>query len=807
VTNYVAGINKYICEAQPLRPDCSAAQRRQIEGNNGSSPAEKLPGGYGAIAPNGLPGEQPLPRLWKVTDVIATASLIGGIFGKGGGREVDAAKVLEEAIARFGGQGRAVFGDFRRAEDAEAPTTASGAFPYRVPPTSVDPDSVGLPDAGTLADSPVLAGSGGSGSGLPGGIFGLLGGASNALLVAADESESGRPVTVFGPQTGYFSPQLLMEIDIHAPPSRAANGSPRQGIDARGATFAGVNLYVQLGRGRNYAWSATSAGQDIVDTFALELCDPPGGATDGYRFRGSCLEFEVLERQNQWFPNGADQSAPGSETLTTRRSKLGLEVARGEIGGVPHVYVLLRSTYFHEADSALGFVDFNDPERMATPEGFEQAASKIGFTFNWFYANRDDVAYFNSGNNPVRKGASDPSFPVRACPDESDPCDFEWQGWDPDSTGASPNKFVADYTPLEQHPQTLNPAFITSWNNKQAPQYRAADDNFSYGPVHRSQPLDDRIRAGIAGGAKMSLAELVDAMEDAGTVDLRGDKVLPFALRVLRSEPESDAALRDAITALDAWRAEGAHRRDRDDDGVYEHSGAIKIMDAWWPRWIEAQFKPALGAGLYDALVSMMGLDDEPGPIGSAYINGWYGYAQKDLRTLLGDDPPDSFSRTYCGAADQSDTASLAKCRAVLRDALADAVAASEASVYPDGSCEDEDGSQQSAQYCQDAIEHTAVGAITQPPIHWVNRPTFQQAVEVGARRAQGTGVKDEPEEGETLASGPQDAPDVGGNARRRVPAPSASGDLPFTGFLVAVVALAGAAALLGGRALRRRLR
>ena len=41
----------------------------------------KLPAEYAAF------GKTPQP--WKVTDVIATASLIGGIFGKGGGRRGD----------------------------------------------------------------------------------------------------------------------------------------------------------------------------------------------------------------------------------------------------------------------------------------------------------------------------------------------------------------------------------------------------------------------------------------------------------------------------------------------------------------------------------------------------------------------------------------------------------------------------------------------------------------------------------------------------------------------------------------------
>jgi hypothetical protein len=74
---------------------------------------------------------------------------------------------------------------------------------------------------------------------------------------------------VFGPQTGYFMPQLLVEKDVHGP-----------GIDARGVAFAGSDIYVQLGRGPSYAWSATSASADNVDQFVLKLCEPGGGTAD-----------------------------------------------------------------------------------------------------------------------------------------------------------------------------------------------------------------------------------------------------------------------------------------------------------------------------------------------------------------------------------------------------------------------------------------------------------------------------------------------------------------------------------------------
>ena len=312
--------------------------------------------------------------------------------------------------------------------------------------------------------------------------------------MSARESQSGKPIAVMGPQTAYFAPQLLLDVDVHGP-----------GIDARGATFAGVSLYVLLGHGRDYAWSATSAGQDIIDTFALPLCEPDGSAPSvdsmHYLFRGQCTAIEVLEKTNNWTPSPADDTPPGSETLHAERTKLGLVTARATLRGKPVIYTKLRSTYFHEADSALGFVELNDPSKIRGPEDFQRAASKIGFTFNWFYVDHSHIGYFNSGNNPVRAARTSSHFPVSGR--------FEWRGWNPDLWSAS-------YTPASRHPQAIDQAFLANWNNKQARGYRAADDNFGYGSVYRSQSLSDRIRKGTRGSKKMSLVQLIDAMEVGG---------------------------------------------------------------------------------------------------------------------------------------------------------------------------------------------------------------------------------------------------------------------------------------------------
>jgi len=740
VENYVDGVNRYIAEAEADR-------------------AEKMPSEYVAINRQG-------PEPWKGTDLVATASLVGGIFGKGGGRELDNALLLQAAQKRFkdDATGREVFDDFKRSEDPEAPTTAKGSFPYLDPPSggAGSGSGAGLPTPGSVEKAKVSRGAVGS-EGAPspnnlpalGGLDRLRsapGSASNALLVSGANTPSGHPVTVFGPQTSYFSPQILMEQDVHAPT-----------LDARGAAFPGVNLYVQLGRGRDYAWSATSASQDITDTYAVDACDfdGDGDVKDGYKFRGSCEKIEHLERDNVWVPNAATGLTAGSERLVTERTKLGLVVGRGKIGEQEVLYTALRSTYRHEIDSARGFSDYNDPDKMKDAADFKRAAYKIGYTFNWFYTDDRHIAYFNSGNNPERPQGIDHNLPVRGTQQ------FEWRNFGPD-------RLTADYTPPGQHPQADDPPYLTSWNNKQAPDYRAADDEYAYGSVFRSEPLDDRIQKGIAGGGKIGLAKLIDAMEDAGTVDLRGDKVLPYLLKGL-GDVSTDPDLAGAVAKLDAWQEDGAHRRAPNAKSAYEHKEAIAIMDAWWPRLLKAQFGPALdpkgttpeqtdtpndgetvdddqtrdGDPLFKQLQNLIPIDNPPNGYGdhhgSSYRSGWYSYVEKDLRDLF---EPGSvkgrFSRVYCGGNESTDGTETS-CGSVLRSSLTDALAKStKPELYGDEVCDkatkDGQARPNDQQVCFDAILHAPIGAITQPLINWVNRPTFQQAVEVQGHRSSGDG-------------------------------------------------------------------
>ena len=189
---------------------------------------------------------------------------------------------------------------------------------------------------------------------------------SNALLVSAKDSASGHPLAVMGPQVSYFAPQILMEEDIHGP-----------GIDAAGAAFPGVNLYVELGHGADYAWSATSAGQNIIDTFAVPLCNPTGrrgrrASSDDYVLHGQCMPMETLTDTSPGRRTWPTPTPAGSVTFQTQRTAYGIVIARATINGMPVVYTNLRSTYMHELDSAAGFQQFNEPGADAEPAGLLQ---------------------------------------------------------------------------------------------------------------------------------------------------------------------------------------------------------------------------------------------------------------------------------------------------------------------------------------------------------------------------------------------------------------------------------------------------
>jgi acyl-homoserine lactone acylase PvdQ len=673
---YVAGINAYIAEARV-------------------NPA-KMPGEYAAFGKT--------PEDWRGTDIIAEASLVGGIFGRGGGQELRSALFLRELEKRFGRKrARRVWADFRAKEDPEHSNTVIGKrFPYQTN-SPFSTRGLALPDPGSVKFEPIATPPENEGSGrdpastpmVPHLPLGEKPHASNWLLIPARNSASGRPIAVMGPQVGYFVPQILVEQELHGP-----------SFDARGSSFPGVNLMIQLGHGRDYAWSATTATADNVDTFAEVLCQDDFH----YLYKGKCVAMERLDRTNTWTPNAADDTPPGSETLTAYRTVHGIVQARGTVKGRKVAFALARTTYFHEADSALGFFRFNDPKLMKDPEAFRRASEGINFAFNFSYINRDHVAYQLTGWYPERAKGTSPDFPILGTGE------YDWKGFDP-------APFTSRRVSLDGMPHAVDQKYLVSWNNKQAPGWAAADDQFAYGSLHRQEMLTRHVAAGLKKGRKLTLAQLVRSMEEPATEDLRATHLLPLLLRAIGTT--GDAQLDGALNLLSDWRKAGGQRRDLDGDGRYDHDAAVTLMDAWWPRLARAIFGPVLGEPARAALEELLPLGEQRGasPAAPDFFGGWWGYVSKDLRTLFRiGKVRGRYSRVYCGKGSRE------RCRAVLASTLREALAVPREKLYGFGDC----ASNPQAS-CWDRNRAVEASAVTLPPMLFQNRPTFQQTVEIPA--------------------------------------------------------------------------
>lgn len=203
------------------------------------------------------------------------------------------------------------------------------------------------------------------------------------------------------------------------------------------------------------------------------------------------------------------------------------------------------------------------------------------------------------------------------------------------------------------------------------------------------------------------MLSLVNDMNRAATSDLRAVEVWPYVVSMLPRAPAPtlrDQQLADAVTA---WARAGAPRLDLNGDGKVDDPGA-GIMDAVWPKLADAVLAPVLGP-LTDRLAELMERDDHPSPTGSAFIDGWYGYVQKDLSTILGNRVQRPFANRYCGGGDP------VECAKSLWAAI--------------------DGASEARQADANAERIQFAPGFLKTTMRWTNRPTFQQILSFGSHR------------------------------------------------------------------------
>lgn len=692
INNYVKGVNTYIAQAQKN--------------------ASMLPVEYDVFGK---------PQPWTADDVVAIASLIGGIFGDGGGNEVGNSALLEYLQGQLGQKaGSAAFSEFKEQNDPAAPTTVvDKSFPYEIPghinpATTAIPDDPTAPLKGGPTDTTPGCTSGSLSPDVKDGlkiVEGLLefpSQMSNALVVSGSHSTDGHPIAVFGPQVSYFAPEILMQEDLHSP-----------SYDAEGASFPGTGL-VELGRGEDYAWSATSAGTDLTDQRLELICSPHGGQPSAtgtyYMYKGKCLPMV-----NETFTDGT--GLVHKIHLTVHGVVQGWTTA---LGGKPVAVVNQRSTYNHDVDSIIGFLHFGEPALTYSPQSWMKGAAEVDYTFNWFYVDDKNIAYYASGLDPIRPSDVNPNLPTWGTGNS------EWLG----------------YLPANKHVHEVNPpqGFFDSWNNKPAPMFSAADDQYGYGPSYRVTMLTTQIKHQFAiHHGKITRANLVQAMETAATQDLDGLTILPAFLQAMRGRHEP-AGVNQMLAALRVWYADGAHRMlSSPTDAQYEQAAAVAIMDQLTPAIIKAIFDPLFAAGGTNANgynIFPMGFTNAPynggSHLGSAYDGGWEGYMEMALDQMMGKQVPEPFDHAVtsrlCGSG------GLSSCGAALDAALESTyqalVTANKGSTNV--ALWTADSATVAAKLTMpeyDAIGFETLGVVGQPSIPWQNRSTFQQVVSFPSHR------------------------------------------------------------------------
>jgi hypothetical protein len=173
------------------------------------------------------------------------------------------------------------------------------------------------------------------------------------------------------------------------------------------------------------------------------------------------------------------------------------------------------------------------------------------------------------------------------------------------------------------------------------------------------------------------------------------------------------------LNLLDQWRTAGSSRLDVDLDGDIDDPGAA-IMDQAWPKIADAVMSPILGPLLGD-LATLRSRDNPANNQGSSYGGGWYGYVDKDLRTLLGQPVAGGFRTRFCGKGN------LAACRDSLWQALkaaGDELAAAQ-------------GTNRPVLWRKDATAERIrfLSPFLSTTMRWTNRPTFQQAISYSGHR------------------------------------------------------------------------
>ncbi len=548
---------------------------------------------------------QPDQRIFDRTDIFALNAVKAQFLGEGGGEEIPNALFLDTARDELGSKtGARVYQDLRMRNDPETSTTTRRPAPHQTNVPVTKPKGLVRLEQGSFKSAGVtLPGEDASGAAAAAAGVRPHHEASNVLMVDGERSATGTPIMVGGPQIGYNYPGLTMEVGLYGPTLRA-----------RGATSAPFPGYMLIGRGEGFAWTLTSAGADIIDTYAERLCR---GSRTRYVFKGKCRQMKTVD---------AGTIAKGEDSVKVRYRETvhGPVVGYARVAGSKRVVALAqkRSSQGRETTDQIFFQRLSTG-RVTNAQEFIDASKSTPQTFNSFYVDDQDIAFVTSGRLPIRRKGVNGDLPVDGRGS------YEWRG------------FLGN----GKHPQDISPddGLLVNWNNKPAKDFPAGDERWDEGGTQRV----DWLLAELAKRPQHTPASVLGAANAGATADPRG--LMWPAVKAVLDRGTAPSPLAAAVVAqITAWSAGDASWVDANGDGTIDAPGQAAIAAVWQPLTAAA-----LCGRLGDDVCESLRTRQSPfqSPPGGMY-GGWHQYVSKDLRTLLGQPVAGKFKVRYCGRGD-----------------------------------------------------------------------------------------------------------------------------------------------------------
>ena len=182
-----------------------------------------------------------------------------------------------------------------------------------------------------------------------------------------------------------------------------------------------------IGRTQDTAWSLTSAGVDIVDTYAERLC---GGSGTRYRYKGSCRRMTTLRA-------GSLTRGESTVDLTERFTVHGPVIGYArDAKGRRIALSRKRSSFGRDATDQLFFQKLTLGGGVKSARDFIRAAGRRRRRSTRSTSPRARSRWSRPGRLPLRARGVNPDLPVDGRGR------FEWRGT----------------LPPARHPQAINPS-------------------------------------------------------------------------------------------------------------------------------------------------------------------------------------------------------------------------------------------------------------------------------------------------------------------------------------------------------------